>query len=56
MLLKMLDHPNIVKAYEFLHDEKRGKCRIIQEYVKCENLGRLLQERGAIPGEGKIPN
>jgi len=32
-IMKQLDHPNVVKVFDLLHDELRGQLIMIMEYV-----------------------
>ncbi|KRX05898.1 Protein kinase-like domain [Pseudocohnilembus persalinus] len=48
-LLKTLDHPNIVKVFEFFEDEE--KYYIISEYIQGRDLFDEIMERDSFPEE-----
>eukprot|EP00742_Colponemidia_sp_Colp-10_P005952 GILJ01006367.1.p1 GENE.GILJ01006367.1~~GILJ01006367.1.p1 ORF type:complete len:494 (-),score=42.22 GILJ01006367.1:19-1341(-) len=46
-ILKQLDHPGIVKVYELLEDEERGRMYLVMEFVQGVQLFEALQAEGA---------
>mmetsp|Transcript_798 Transcript_798/g.2204 ORF Transcript_798/g.2204 Transcript_798/m.2204 type:complete len:632 (-) Transcript_798:196-2091(-) len=47
-ILSALDHPNIVRLYEFAEDEKRQELVLILEYVPGGDCIDLMEERGRL--------
>jgi serine/threonine-protein kinase len=47
MVLAKLHHPNIIMCYDM--GEHQGNRYVVMEYVEGENLGSLIEKRGALP-------
>lgn len=47
-VLSLLDHPNIVKIYEFAEDMQKGELILILEYIPRGDCGALLKHQGPL--------
>ena len=45
-ILKKLDHPNIIKLYEIIHDHKKQKIYLILEYAEYGDIVNYDEENG----------
>ncbi len=45
-ILAKLQHPNIVRAYDFVQEDER--CAIVMEFIEGTTFDRLLETRGAL--------
>jgi len=50
-ILSKIDHPNIVKAHELIHDEFKSSTTIIMDYVDGRTLEEIVAEEGKISEE-----
>ncbi len=48
-IIASMDHPNIVKVFEFNHDAERGYYYIVMEFVDGGSVGQILKRKGRLP-------
>jgi serine/threonine protein kinase len=48
-IIASMNHPNIVKVFEFNHDADRGYYYIVMEFVDGGSVGQILKRKGRLP-------
>ena len=50
-VMKQLDHPNVVKLYQYYYDKSSGNMYLIMEYCEGGSILDVLQNDGSVPAD-----